>query len=122
MSVSRLSDNDDLLGWELQVACLPARAGVKESLDSAFAFLEEPHTRTRSGLEKGSSFSVLHRSDLDHAAPLMPLRERDVKALSNWFELDEIDEIEADIAHNLVWLLPEPCWEDDPFDFLKEFL
>lgn len=53
---------------------------------------------------------------------LMPLRERDVEVLSNLFMQDEIEDIEADILHNLHQRYPEPCWEDDPLDFLQEYL
>lgn len=57
-----------------------------------------------------------------HAAPLMPLRDRDNKVLIELFTHDSIEAIEADIQKNLLWRCPEPCWEDDPFDFLREFL
>ena len=56
------------------------------------------------------------------AAPLSPLRERDLTALSELFLRDDIYAIEADVKQRLLSLLPEPCWEDDVFDFLKEFL
>jgi hypothetical protein len=57
-----------------------------------------------------------------YAAPLSSLKERDVKALSVWFEREDIGEIAADVTCRLLQLVPEPCWEDDPFDFLGEFL
>lgn len=50
------------------------------------------------------------------------LRERDCTALIELFDRDDGDEIEADISCSLFWLIPEPCWEDDPFDFLREYL
>ncbi|TAF03824.1 MAG: hypothetical protein EAZ77_16620 [Nostocales cyanobacterium] len=50
------------------------------------------------------------------------LKERDWEALISLFERDDSDEIEAEIKSKLVWLVPEPCWEDNPFEFLKEFL
>lgn len=59
---------------------------------------------------------------LEHAAPLSPLRDRDVLALSEWFQREDMGTIEADVAHCLLVLLPAPCWEDDPFEFLNEFL
>jgi|GEM_PF-1942486 len=59
---------------------------------------------------------------LSHAAPLAPLRERDVDALANWFGRDDMGAIEADIAHCLLVLWPAPCWEDNPFGFLEEFM
>ncbi len=63
-----------------------------------------------------------HHYDAGHASPLMPLRERDTKVLVELFTHDSIEPIEADIQKNLLWRCPEPCWEDDPFDFLREFL
>jgi hypothetical protein len=60
---------------------------------------------------------------------LAPLRDRDLKALEDWFAVKNLDEIEADMLANLALLLPAPCWEDDPFgadtealDFLAEYL
>ncbi|MFN6560799.1 MAG: hypothetical protein RMY28_013585 [Nostoc sp. ChiSLP01] len=53
---------------------------------------------------------------------LTSLRDRDSTALIELFDRDDGDEIEADIHTNLFWLIPEPCWEDDPFDFLREYL
>lgn len=50
------------------------------------------------------------------------LKERDWEALDSLFDRDDSDEIEAEIKNKLLWLVPEPCWEDNPFEFLKEFL
>jgi hypothetical protein len=50
------------------------------------------------------------------------LRERDWKALTELFDREDADEFEADINSYLLLLTPEPCWEDDPFDFLREYL
>ncbi len=60
--------------------------------------------------------------DLDHPAMLSPLRDRDLKVLLEWFTPNSIDDVEADIWQYLRRLIPEPCWEDDPFDFLQEYL
>ncbi|XHX79572.1 MAG: hypothetical protein RBJ76_06555 [Stenomitos frigidus ULC029] len=57
-----------------------------------------------------------------YAAPLSPLRERDILALSALFQSDDIYTIEADVNHRLLSLLPEPCWDDDALTFLNEFL
>lgn len=56
------------------------------------------------------------------AAALMPLREKDAKALDAFFERDDAEEIEAEINRKLLLIWPEPCWEDDPLDFLQEYL
>lgn len=57
-----------------------------------------------------------------HAEPLSPLKSRDVDALGALFQREDICAIEVDISQMLLRLFPEPCWEDDPFEFLKEFL
>ncbi|BBD58686.1 hypothetical protein NIES2109_14640 [Nostoc sp. HK-01] len=57
-----------------------------------------------------------------YAPVLNSLRQRDWKALIELFDREDSDEIEADINNNLHLRTPEPCWEDDPFDFLREFL
>lgn len=57
-----------------------------------------------------------------HAAPLSPLRERDIQALSAWFDREDMTTIETDVDRCLLVLWPAPCWEDDPFEFLQEFL
>jgi hypothetical protein len=53
-----------------------------------------------------------------YAAPLAPLRERDIVALAALFQRDDMYAIEADVKHKLLSLLPEPCWDDDTFAFL----
>jgi hypothetical protein len=55
-------------------------------------------------------------------APSTALRERDLKALEELFEHEGIEQVQADILHNLELLSPELCWEEDPFDFLREYL
>ena len=60
--------------------------------------------------------------EVGHAAPLMPLRERDMKSLAELFEHEQIHEIEADVIRNLLVRWPEPCWEDEPFEFLQDYL
>jgi hypothetical protein len=52
----------------------------------------------------------------------MPLRDRDLVVLTDLFKQDQIEEIAADILYNLLQRCPEPCWEDDPMEFLEEFL
>jgi hypothetical protein len=57
-----------------------------------------------------------------HAAPLSPLRARDWQAMTELFQLREIEAIERDILQSLVLRCPEPYWEDPAFGFLKEYL
>jgi hypothetical protein len=56
------------------------------------------------------------------ADPLSPLRERDLFALEGLFQRSDMYWIEADVNQMLLHLLPEPCWDEDAFDFLHEFL
>jgi hypothetical protein len=58
----------------------------------------------------------------DHAAPIDPLRERDLKELYGWFERTDMTDVEDDIAHRLRLLPPEPFWDDPDWRFLREFL
>jgi hypothetical protein len=57
-----------------------------------------------------------------YAPPFTSLRERDWKVMIELFDREDSEEIEADIKSNLLLRTPEPCWEDDPFDFLREYL
>ncbi len=57
-----------------------------------------------------------------HAEPLAPLRQRDEQALDDLFGHAPIEDMVSDICDRLKQLHPEPCWEDDPFDFLKGYL
>jgi hypothetical protein len=57
-----------------------------------------------------------------YAPALNSLRQRDWKALLELFDREDSDEIEADIKSSLHLMTPEPCWEDDPFEFLREYL
>jgi hypothetical protein len=87
------------------------------------AYLGEQQKRRNSSIRQETirSFDV-HQLVGNFAAPISPLRERDVKALSELFLTDKMSEIEADVSHLLLRLQPEPCWEDDPFAFLQDFL
>lgn len=48
----------------------------------------------------------------EHAAPLMPLQARDLQALIELFEQDEIEMIESDILENLLRRKTKLHWED----------
>ncbi|WOD38879.1 hypothetical protein [Nodosilinea sp. E11] len=56
------------------------------------------------------------------ANPMEPLRDRDRAALQDFFAHDQMVTIEADILHRLSYLMPEPAWEVEPYEFLREFL
>ncbi|PSB19774.1 hypothetical protein C7B65_10420 [Phormidesmis priestleyi ULC007] len=57
----------------------------------------------------------------DHAAPLSPLRDRDLVALDEFFDRDDLLDLEQDVNRHLLRLFPEPCWED-ALSFLKDYL
>ena len=52
----------------------------------------------------------------------MPLKERDFKALATLFDRADSKEIEADINNILDRMVPEPSWDEDPYEFLQEYL
>ncbi|MBW4440629.1 MAG: hypothetical protein KME10_05195 [Plectolyngbya sp. WJT66-NPBG17] len=59
----------------------------------------------------------------DHAAPLTPLRDRDVEIMAGWFDQVDMSEVEQDIDYHLSLLYPEPPWEESlDLNFLKEHL
>ncbi len=66
--------------------------------------------------------SFFRMPPITHAAPLLPLRERDVQALVELFHQEEIAAIEADILRNLLWRHPEPHWDDFESDLLRDSL
>jgi hypothetical protein len=57
-----------------------------------------------------------------YAPALISLEERDWTVMTELFDREDSDEIEADIRTSLLLMIPEPCWEDDPFEFLSEYL
>jgi len=59
----------------------------------------------------------------DHAAPLSPLRDRDLEIMARWFDRVDMTEAEQDIDYHLSMLYPEPPWEEDlDLNFLKDHL
>lgn len=57
-----------------------------------------------------------------HANPLAPLRQKDEQALVEIFDDFQIEDILADVCIRLKQIYPEPCWEDEPFNFLEGYL
>ncbi|MEX0269815.1 hypothetical protein AB3R30_11770 [Leptolyngbyaceae cyanobacterium UHCC 1019] len=86
------------------------------------AYLGEQQKRRNGSIRKEVVFPDGDQVVGNFAAPLSPLKERDLRALSELFLTDKMSTIEADIAQLLIRLQPEPCWEDDPFAFLQDFL
>lgn len=98
----------ELIRFSLRVSMVkPPRRRSRLWLKTA-----QPHFSEPSNMEECSSY----------AAPLAPLHERDKTALSGFFERDDMEEIASDVKQTLAWLWPEPCWDEEPYEFLKEFL
>jgi hypothetical protein len=51
---------------------------------------------------------------------LEPLKKRDMDALNDLFEREDVDEIADEINKNLSFLLPALCWEEEALEFLRE--
>jgi hypothetical protein len=56
--------------------------------------------------------------EFEHAQPVSAIRDRDLKELSDWFDREDVAEIEEDLNRHLLMLFPEPCWEDQISEFL----
>ncbi|WP_206602969.1 hypothetical protein [Leptolyngbya ohadii] len=89
----------------------PANSSVGDAKAIDFARQEAIYTEQQ----------MLSQENTFHAQNL-PLRGRDLQVLKELFNQDDIEAIASDILENLGWRCPEPCWEDDPFDFLREYL
>ncbi|MCT7951791.1 hypothetical protein NG798_18470 [Ancylothrix sp. C2] len=63
-----------------------------------------------------------YSSSVSFASPLQSLRYRDKTALNALFEGNDLEAIILDVVTNLLWLCPEPCWEENSYELLKEFL
>lgn len=57
-----------------------------------------------------------------YAEPIAPLRDRDEVALQDIFTTTQLEDAITDIQDRLSHLYPEPCWEDDPYDFLHGYV
>lgn len=86
------------------------------------AYLGEQQKRRSGSIRKAAIASFDIAQPLGFAAPLSPLRERDLAALSELFLTDQMSAVEADVHQLLIRLQPEPCWEDDAFNSLQDFL
>ena len=62
----------------------------------------------RSSVSRRSSFS-----EWTSAAPIAPLRDRDLLQLTRWFAREDMPDVEEDINKTLIYLFPEPYWDED---------
>jgi hypothetical protein len=58
----------------------------------------------------------------DHAAPISPIRDRDLKEMREMFDRSDMGDLEADVNHLLGMLCPEPAWEETGWATMLEFL
>lgn len=120
----------------------PIKAPAAESLSAdpwvkaLFTFSQKVATRPRSRLRRRLSTTAspawaaaptayaysLAETAPQLANPMEPLRDRDRVALTGFFAHDQMVTIEADILQRLSCLVPEPPWEVEPYEFLREFL
>lgn len=76
--------------------------------------------------QAGESVGTITSPSLDvfHADPLSPLRDRDLTALRELFALEAalMEQVVLDVNSALARLYPEPCWEDEPYEFLRGYV
>lgn len=94
-----------------------------EALRQAVQRAEENGSYQRSIRRETASYLDRLEALGNHAAPLAPLRDRDLLALQDWFQPLDMAMIEVDIVAMLRRLVPEPAWEEDTWlELLHEFL
>jgi hypothetical protein len=110
-------------GYHPQPAGLPSIAPL-DGLEALRAAAQQQAARESQSEKRstGRNWTTALPSHFEwaHADPLAPLRERDLLALADWFERDDMLEVEADVDRCLLVLWPAPCWEDDPSEFWQE--
>lgn len=65
-------------------------------------------------------FIVDHSFEESQILSLEPLQKRDLDALNDLFEREDVDEIADEINKNLSFLFPALCWEEEALEFLRE--
>ncbi|MEB3230057.1 MAG: hypothetical protein VKJ64_03540 [Leptolyngbyaceae bacterium] len=56
------------------------------------------------------------------APPILPMHQRDRTILDSLFGRDDMFDIHIEIQDQLGKLVTEPCWDDDPYGFLSNYL
>jgi hypothetical protein len=73
--------------------------------------------------ESSTTFGINSSGNIELDSELLrSLTQRDVTAFLELFDRKDSDEIQADINKQLQKMHPEPCWEENPFEFLREYL
>ncbi|WP_448574026.1 hypothetical protein [Trichothermofontia sp.] len=113
------SNNDDVVfSGELPRYNSPALTQRGPRTD----FYAAPVTHVGTEVLPKSDGQRTHTSLRSFAVLVAPLKDRDIKALDTLFCDDDMEAAAADISQVLLALFPEPCWEDDPFEFLRDYL
>ncbi len=96
----------------------------KSGFSSLAEPVQEPLNRSWQSIRCNaqSEINSLLRPLMFHAEPLAPLRQRDEQALEEIFDDLQVEEILTDVCIRLKQIYPEPCWEDEPFDFLRGYV
>ncbi|MEO0348512.1 MAG: hypothetical protein AAF282_00510 [Cyanobacteria bacterium P01_A01_bin.15] len=102
----------------------PSPVGVQQRSSEISSFVEPTNASWELTLRayQPDLSSLLKKPVTFYAEPLAPLRAGDALALEEIFNDTQIDERLTDICIRLEQLYPEPCWEDEPYDFLKGYV
>jgi hypothetical protein len=57
----------------------------------------------------------------DHAAPLSPIRDRDLQEMKDLFDREDMGAVEGEVDRMLSLLFPAPLWDDSGWATLGEF-
>ncbi|MEL6384022.1 MAG: hypothetical protein AAFQ89_16530 [Cyanobacteria bacterium J06626_18] len=79
---------------------------------------EEFHLRASNSPFARRSERTSPSLQVHHATPLAPLRDQDSEKLEALFEGEQIQDIVLDVHRYIARVYPEPCWEDEPYEFL----
>lgn len=119
----------DLVVAETEPVLFPRRQAEPTRQRSALSELQALRQAAAVGAQQkqryGSLLSAVKASIASsetvghYAAPLSPLRDRDLEALLQLFNCPDMPQIEADVKQMLLRLFPEPCWEDEIMDLLQ---
>ncbi|MFM7424047.1 MAG: hypothetical protein ACKO7W_03460 [Elainella sp.] len=101
--MSQAADSD--LDFHLQVNCSGQTVGEAHQVPW-------PEQRAEPAIHQPNPDPPLPYLRLLHAEPLMPMQERDLAAIRELFDQEDMETIEADILQNLSYYNPELQWDD----------
>ncbi|NEQ96136.1 MAG: hypothetical protein F6K30_05345 [Cyanothece sp. SIO2G6] len=98
------------LGGRLSFELVKYACGLTQLPSCRGSYLEPLGNIPRKGLNSG------------FAPPIVPMHQRDRTILVDLFEREDMSDIHTDIKSQLGKLITEPCWDDDPYGFLSDYL